>query len=1109
MKGKLLFLFLLLIILNKISMSTNDDTGVIFFTNFNYFKSNEKNYKDINVKEDLLFPLIDTGEDPIPPVIIDPEDPPPVIDEPDISPPPIIIPATPTIPTGQETEIFFENNWILDVTTYTSPNDVLVSSTSGIFAGMGAIKYGYSIENTKNILIKGDDITKSYVGMLSLDGGEITNEKNGNITIQGNGINVGMAVIGNGVGDNFGTINVGNNQLAMLVEGTGGEIFNSGVISISSQGIGMAANNATDSIVTNEESGVIKGDAQVGMIIKGSSKAMNYGEIDISNGTAGILINGQGSGYNYGTINTTNNTEYGMLSQNGGLIVNEVGGNITTDNTEIAKMAVLGNGTASNNGNLTSENVKSIMYLSGTGNITNYGTATLYLADEFEGSAVIYGENGGSIVNYQEATITIDGGVDNYGIVMNNSGNVVNNGIINAGLYQNGMLLSGSATGTNNGDINISILGSGVILYNTTEDSLFRNFGTIKDGYQGLAGAYYGIVSNGAGSVENNGVINLTNGTAAISISGSGTATNTSSGEIAIKKTKYGMYAKNGATIINEGTIAYTPVFGVYSGANGGMYVNGSGSALNNGTITIGGSNINAMASLGNVSLVNGSSGIINILDGAVDDFVFNVSGGTATNKGIVNLGDSGSLISGGTLFNYGDIIALKGIKNGPNGKLVMEKGGTTSTTLQMATLGLSYAQDKYSTGDSSFVAVPISYDAENFESYSYLYDVNLIEDSVYMRRKDFREITEIEIGEFLENIYYDSNNSSKDKFFDVLRSSQNINQYNYYLDKFFGRDIYPAIIFQTRDSIIYTTEDILENLNQKLIGEKKSSYIVGYTFEKFKQKGFDRVEEHDDSLNGFYLGKQFYLDKKLDYGLVFSYTRLDSDYKSNVGEREDNFLQGTAFLNYDYEDVKAISTLYLGFSKGDIKRKFNLSYLNYQDSSPMYEDINGRYKGNTKNFYIGSSGKISKRYNVSTLFLEPELGAYAMGIFQNKINESGGEYELKIDELNRFFGKVKAQVGIGKVFNPKSYELTLKLIGGLGQEINSLNDDLKVSLKNIENEKVKIKVDRENQFSKEIGVRVDIEKMGFNNLNLYIDYRYIFENENSWKVSAGLGYRF
>ena len=1109
MKEKLLFLFSLLIICNKVSISIEESPGLIFFSNFNYFKSNEKNFKNIEIKNEVFTNIIEEPLNPPildPPPFVKPEDP----NTPDIPPINPTNPEPPEIPEGKYTEIFFENDWIWNTHTYVDSEDVLVSSSSGILTGMGAIQSGFTVENIKNILVDGDNSEKNYLGMLSLNGAEVINS--GNINLSGKSIGIAVEDSGSGTNTKSGNISVQGNAIGMY--GSGASILsNEGTISITSQGIGMLT-NTTDikSFLINDETGVIKGDAQAGIVVNGNSNAQNHGNIDISNGIGGIIINGQGKGYNFGAINVSN-TKYAMLSQNGGFISNGASGSsstITTDNTEIAKMAVLGSGTALNYNTLSSQNVKYIMYLSGTGNITNYGTLSLNLADEFEQSAVIYGQNGGSITNYQGATINIDGGVDNYGIVMNGSGDVLNYGTINVGAYQHGILLSQDATGTNNGEINISVLGAGVVLYNTTNNSLFRNFGIIKDGYQGN-GAYYGIVANGAGSVENNGTINLIHGVAGISISGTGTATNTTSGKILTNGTRYSMYAKNGAALVNEGTISREPVFGVFLGANGAMYVDGGGSALNNGAITVGGSHSNAMASSGNVSsIVNGSRGVINILDGAIDNFAFNVSGGTATNKGTVNLGDSGGLITGGTLFNYGNIVAPNGISNGPNGKLVMEKGGTTNATLQMATLGLSYAQDMYSEGDSSFSIVQLPFNAEKTQSYSYLYDVNVLENSTYMRRKDFKEVTEVEIGQFLEDIYYDNNNLVKDRFFNVLKSAQTEGQYQNYLDSFFGRDIYPAVIFQTRDTIVYTTEDILENVNEKLMNNRKSSYIVGYTFEKFRKKGFDRVEGHEDSLNGFYLGKQFYLNEKSDYGLIFSYTRLDSDYKSNAGKREDNYLQGTAFLNYNFEDIKGISTLYLGFSKGDIKRNLDLNYLDYQDLSPIYDTISERYKGDTKNFYVGTSGQISKRYNISSFFLEPELGAYAMGIFQNKINESGGDYELKVDELNRFFGKVKAQVGLGKVFTPKeNYTLTFKVIGGLGQEINSSNEDLKVSLKNVENEKAKVKVDRENQFSKEVGTRVDIEKIGFDNLNIYIDYRYIFEDENSWKASAGLSYRF
>ena len=49
MKEKILLIFSLLVICNRLSFSATDtkEEGLIFFTNFNYFKSNERNFKSV------------------------------------------------------------------------------------------------------------------------------------------------------------------------------------------------------------------------------------------------------------------------------------------------------------------------------------------------------------------------------------------------------------------------------------------------------------------------------------------------------------------------------------------------------------------------------------------------------------------------------------------------------------------------------------------------------------------------------------------------------------------------------------------------------------------------------------------------------------------------------------------------------------------------------------------------------------------------------------------------------------------------------------------------------------------------------------------------------
>lgn len=1221
MKKKLFLLFSLFIVTNRSSLS-NSESGLIFFTNFKYFKSNEKEFKIKN--SNINLPIESSEKNPtlLPPVTTPSK---PNITTPSITPAPSIpnIPATkpitPTAPSGPPdySKIFFNNNWILNTHSYTTNENLVVTPTNNLFTGMGSVENGFSIENANIIKVENGDASQDLLGMLSKNGGEIINGLSGEILVQGTGNNFGMAIVGDGTGSNLGKISVTNSQIGAYIDGdgsftnngtidtsnnstgifsvNGGEVQNSGTINVSSNSIGIVIegnsisnngvnnignnksiinvhdnsigmytsnygeiyNNGTINVVDstlnkslsnsfgmylegdgaifnndtinisgggvgillnnsssgsyffNDGSAKISGDASYSVIINGQGYMENFGAIEISNGVSAILVDGSGSAYNNGNINIKN-TKFALLSHDGGNVTNDIDGIINSDSNEIAKIGVIGSGSGINTGTLSSSNADYTMYLSGTGSLINNGTITSNITDNFSTHILMYGTGGGTIINKLDGIININGGDSNYAMGIEKSGSLTNNGTINVGNYQNGILLQGATTGTNNGTINFSLGSTAVSLYNSTSDTYFRNYGTIKGTAQDYQGGRYGILAFGPGNVENMGTISLAFGNSAITVSGGTNVINYEKGVIDITDTDYGMYVYNGGTLTNLGTIKVTSIDGVNLNPSGGMFVNSNGSASNSGTIIVDGPNANAMGSNGSVSISNASDGTITINNGSTNSYAFYLNGGSAVNNGTINLGDSGLLTTNGNVFNYGNIIAPNGVKNGPNGSLVMEQGGTTSTPLKEATIGLSYASTLYTKNDSTFTPTQLTFTAEKIDSYSYLYEINTDSETTLIRRKNFSEITDNKTGNFLETIYFDSENSSKDQFFNVLRSARNSYEYNFYLDKFLGRSIYPNIMFQTKNVIAYATENIVENLDKKLVKGKDDSYIVGYTFEKFRQKGFDHVEGYDENLNGFYLGKQFYLNEVSDFGVIFSYTRLDSDYYSNAGKREDNFLQGTAFINYNNNNKKGIGTFYLGYSKGNVKRDLNLSFLDFKDNTPTYSTINENYKGDLKNFYLGTSGKLSKQYNFTNFFIEPEISAYAMGVFQHKIKESSGEYELEIDKLNNFFSKINTNISIGKVFYPSNnYTVTFKLLAGLGQEINSSNNDLDVSFKNISNENSKLNIDRKNNFSQELGAKVDIAGISNDSLSFYIDYKYIFEKDDSWKIGTGLNYRF
>lgn len=274
-------------------------------------------------------------------------------------------------------------------------------------------------------------------------------------------------------------------------------------------------------------------------------------------------------------------------------------------------------------------------------------------------------------------------------------------------------------------------------------------------------------------------------------------------------QTLVGMQGSNGGTIINQssGTINILSYGGV------GMNILNEGYAENNGVINAVmpfSNNTVAIQLLGTGSIENASSGNISLL------------------------GEYGMLNYGGTVYNWGTInkekINVQDISL--DGKLVMESEGTIYSPGTMlfdtAYIGRSYTGANYT--DKGILNLDSSI-PENFEtvkSNSILYEV-IKKDGVYVfERNSFEVLTDDVLGQYLENIYYDSNNKLKDKLFDILTSSESGEQFEWYLDEIFGRGYFPSLIYQTNDAIVFTNETILNQISKKTEATDRESYILG-----------------------------------------------------------------------------------------------------------------------------------------------------------------------------------------------------------------------------------------------------------------------------------------
>ncbi|WP_297434552.1 autotransporter domain-containing protein [uncultured Cetobacterium sp.] len=721
---------------------------------------------------------------------------------------------------------------------------------------------------------------------------------------------------------------------------------------------------------------------------------------------------------------------------------------------------------------------------------------------------------------FNKNTLTVDnnpGNTTTTGMQASGGGTVINDGNINInGLYGNGINIISDGTGINNGKINLnSYYATGIEVYGKTKGV---NNGTISGhGYEGAQ-----IFGEGEFTNSPTGIIDITHGNVGVSVNGKGLAIN--DGVIKTYNTNFGMFASYG-TIINNGTITMNDTAkNPNNVASSGMGVSEGGLAINNGTINITGRSYSGMSGGKNTILKN--FGLINInpptpkdiyVDGS---YAFQLSSSAvATNEpnGVINLNKNGILLNGkGTLHNWGKIIkptinTLPLIYEG--GNLVMEKGGsivtnTSTPTIRTMYLGKSYIGNNYNLISKVTLDDTLTKSTKEIKSSLYGYKLVLHGNEAIFSKLSFSLLTDDPLGDYLENIYYDSKNSAKDRLFDIILSSKNSNNFENYLDEIFGRGYFPSLMYQTKDAIEFGNNNILSHLTEIPKILSKERYIFGYSFEKVNKSGYDNILGYNQELNSLFIGKNYPLTSSISSGWILNYTRLSDKFKNNYGKREDNLFQGTGYLNYNKNNFNSLGAIFLGYSRGDLDRNIQFDYSHYNETftSIKTTNFNETLDSKIKNFYVGGMGKISKIFNWNSFYIEPVGKIQSMGIFQKSINENNGTYNLNLDKLNGFLNTFYLGGDLGKEFCIKNYGVKLSLVGYLKQDLNDIDKNMKFKVQSLGNETGNINIDNKNRFSQEIGINVKVGELQ-TGLSIYTNYSYEFSKDDSWKIGAGISY--
>ena len=502
------------------------------------------------------------------------------------------------------------------------------STITGTQAGQVAIAQENIYNNPFNI----NWVTLTNNGTINLSGANSTAmyAKYG-IIKNTNDITVGDSSTGiygtdNSQISNTGVITIGSDSTGMYYDDarnstttTTGMTNNGTIRSVGNNSVGMSYNHIGSNTTTFENAGSIEltGDKNTGMYAAGDPgyDVKNSGTIKLGNSTS--LNNPNVALYTNDTTNATKLINTGTIESGANTIgifgnKSENSGNITVGDGAIAIYSQQGNvdltgGTIKLGGN---EAVG--VYTVGSGQtVTNSGT-DFDIADTSYGFVNV---GSGNTINSTKPNLTL--GNDTVYIYSNDTAGTVNNstnltatGGGNYGLYSAGTVTNTGNMDFGNGLGNVGIYSiKGGNAVNSAVISVGASDVTNNAYSIGMAGGYG---TTDTGHVTNNGTINV-NGDYGIGMFASGagsTATNASNIVLNGNNTT-GIYADNGATAINTGSIStgsgsYSNVVGVYLG---------QGSTLNNtGSITIDGSNAvgvylkgGTIANYGNIT-VNGSS---------------------------------------------------------------------------------------------------------------------------------------------------------------------------------------------------------------------------------------------------------------------------------------------------------------------------------------------------------------------------------------------------------------------------------------------------------------------------------------------------------------------
>ena len=969
----------------------------------------------------------------------------------------------------------FVNGFGIEIFDGTAINDGTIK-VSGV-SSRGVHSGNSNVTNNGNIFAEGQNSAGLYAGLNDIFSPKkvsLINDINGKINIKGEN----SAGIENHCSlyslINKGTIEVtGGNIEGIYSYGDNVTIENSGNINLkfinSNPDSGFAPSEVsnTTGILSQGSNNKVKNNSKIEILgdIGSSNLTTDYGQPkmfyfygirsnDEKKGGNNFIENGIGGDI---SINITNPSKYanvyatGIHSNFAGTTINNFG-RITINGVKDAKGIYGYNSTINNDGIIT---------INGSGVMGIQGNDGSVLTNKKDGTINVNGEHSrgideGVIFTSKKTTI------DNFGKINTTGKNTI--GI--AGFNSN---VTNSSTGkiTINGDYGVGIRGENSKIINDGDILITsENLGVSLDPRLPHSTGIYLGENDGTSIVKNSGNITMTGNKSVGIYAYNGTITNEKGGKITVTGDMgTGLYisGQTSGSAINNGEIT------VNGNDSDGMLAELNTTATNNGTITVIGKNSSGMTAEQGATVINGSDGTISIDGKNSYGMKANGVGSSATNKGTINVGvnASGGMLAtnGATISNEGIINIDKshGLNNGnkkdfalqtDESSTIINTGIIKADGTVTVTSGTNYVLGTNSDGSYGKVSAEnISVDGNvkvSTEIVKGSYKDSYILDDVMTGKTELKENYKLSTTSVLygasskvdEKGNLDVKLSKENKFSDF--ASKEYGSLAGVLDEALNKKDLSANAKKVLDSVFAssTTEENLRNRLKEISGVEYTNIArqIFDTKDIFKSYDSSIINTLDDyQFNFNFIGNYSDVEAK---GNLLGY---DSKMTGISGAMKFNdSLYGV--IGYGYNDID-----FDGKSEGNIKSVHTGIYKDMKlNSFDVRLGVFGEYnfheverdltsniaKGDFNSYLLGATGEISQRFGDS-LYVKPTLSLdVTYGRYEDFTESGAEEFNLTVDSQDYTSIVPAVEVKVGKDFEVASIYSAVKF----GYEFGDMN---------------------------------------------------------------------